>query len=723
MLTSSNPIWTQLSDCLDGKIAPKSLYISILQNRHGWRSKLRQIYSYAYDSHENESIEKGIETADESNNGTLDEDVTDVSSSSVFEKGRELFELSIQYDVYRTIRPEKVVYKRKNKKRVYEVLKQNAWTDVINDALIESYNFPCNYIYKRVKVYDSNHSKHFISFQAKCKDKSCGANLNGWSDQRPAEGEPLLVTIFTTDTRGMERQHNTKRPLKGRKRIAVGLELEKDLASNWRRNNVNDMEFGRFSPPNLYSLPTLRKAKQESKDKIMGIKYKCPVQSLMEFKHNSSLSGSIHGIGIDPFFVHYWTNYQIAVYKDASKEYTKLSIDATGSLVKKLKRTSLDLLSAHIFLYEGILSTSIGHISITQMLSEKQDTLSIYNWLASWMATGIQPPNEVVCDYSRALLAAITRVFFKGASTNDYTNYVYNLLIGKEKELPTTYIRLDVAHIIKIFCRIKCMCGIKNRYLKEFYVRGFRLLLTSEDLSSFAIILEALLTIMLSETDGLGLDDVVSPSEKHREFILNLIKGIQDNDENTNDAFDHSESDDTNIDLSDGDNEDNTSNAIGSFLENIKQKSMTNALVKGNRISAYFLPELLPHMIRLCKHFPLWTNILCSVFKSPYKNGSSAAVENDFKELKTQILRFEVLPMTADRFINKHLMNINNNIKLFKSKELRNCNPTKRKLSYSHKIKSNDNIFDFEIETKIGNKESEEVKKNTLPMKIRNLKL
>lgn len=119
----------------------------------------------------------------------------------------------------------------------------------------------------------------------------------------------------------------------------------------------------------------------------------------------------------------------------------------------------------------------------------------------------------MVCDYSHVLLAAITRVLFKGASTNDYTNYVYNLLIGKEKELLTIYIRLGVAHIIKIFCRIKCMCGIKNRHLKEFYVRGFRLLLTSEDLSSFAIILEALLTIMLCEADGLGLDDIVSPSE------------------------------------------------------------------------------------------------------------------------------------------------------------------------------------------------------------------
>jgi len=166
------------------------------------------------------------------------------------------------------------------------------------------------------------------------------------------------------------------------------------------------------------------------------------------------------------------------------------------------------------------------------------------------------------------------------------------------------------------------------------------------------------------------------------------------------------------MDLSDDDNENNTSNAIGSFLENIKQKSMANALLKSNRISAYFLPELLPHMMRLCKHFPLWTNILRNVFKSPYKNGSSAAVENDFKELKTQILRFEFQPMTADRFIYKHLTNINNNIKLFKSKQLRHCYPSKKNSSYGHKIKSNDCIFEFEIETNIGNKKSEEVENN-----------
>jgi len=135
----------------------------------------------------------------------------------------------------------------------------------------------------------------------------------------------------------MERQHVTKRPLKGNKRLAVGSDLDKDLACNWRRNNVTDMDYGRISPPNLYNLHTLRKAKQEYRDKKLGIKYKCPIELLVEFKHNSRHSGSIYSIGVDPIFVHYWTNHQISIYKDLNGSYNKLSIDATGSLVKNKK--------------------------------------------------------------------------------------------------------------------------------------------------------------------------------------------------------------------------------------------------------------------------------------------------------------------------------------------------------------------------------------------------
>jgi hypothetical protein len=79
----------------------------------------------------------------------------------------------------------------------------------------------------------------------------------------------------------------------------------------------------------------------------------------------------------------------------------------------------------------------------------------------------------VVCDYSRVLLVALSKAFCDGIGLNDYVNYVFKILIGIEKKISTTYIRLDVAHMIKIFCRIKCLTGLKNKYLKEFYVRGF----------------------------------------------------------------------------------------------------------------------------------------------------------------------------------------------------------------------------------------------------------
>jgi len=364
--------------------------------------------------------------------------------------------------------------------------------------------------------------------------------------------------------------------------------------------------------------------------------------------------------------------------------------------MKKLKRTSLGLLSANIFLYEGIVSSPFGHISVTQMVSEKHDTLSIFQWIAVWMSSGLRPPNEVVSDYSRALLAAISRAFCDGIGVNDYVNYTFKVLIGVEKKIPATYIRLDVAHMVKIFCRIKCLTGVKSKYLKEFYVRGFRLLMTSENLKTFETILEAFLTVMLSETDGWS-NNTETPSETAKSYILELIKGVSV-DELENDTTSGSKllSDfDSNID-----NDGNEDTHIQMFLENIKQKSINNSLTVGNRISAYFLKDLLPDTMRLCKHFPLWTNVLSNLFQSPYRMASSASVENDFKELKTQILKFDVRPMRADKFIFKHLTSINSNVKLFKSKELRYGSSVELNLDdQCDELPGNENIMSFDKST------------------------
>lgn len=299
------------------------------------------------------------------------------------------------------------------------------------------------------------------------------------------------------------------------------------------------------------------------------------------------------------------------------------------------------------------------------MLSKKQDTLTIFYWLGQWMKEGTRNPNEVVCDYSKAILGAISRAFCNGRSLKMYADDCFDVLSGLDEKLPATYIRIDVAHVIKIFCRIKHLTGIKNKALKEFYVRGLRFLLSSETLAEFTSILEALFTITLSETDGWveGSETIQTPSESFRQFILEKIRGISSqstfiNDIDVDDTY---EKDDDNHFCS------QTISKIDEYLKEIYERSKLESEIKGNRLSAYFVPDLAINILRLCKDFPIWTNVMRKKFHSLYDVACSAVVENDFKELKTQILKYDVRPMTVDKFLIKHICNIEANAKLLKS--------------------------------------------------------
>jgi len=70
---------------------------------------------------------------------------------------------------------------------------------------------------------------------------------------------------------------------------------------------VSNLKFGCDLPPNFYSNNVLSKAKQQHSYNVLGITEKCPIKSVIELKHNSIHSGSIHSIGCDPFLLHYWT--------------------------------------------------------------------------------------------------------------------------------------------------------------------------------------------------------------------------------------------------------------------------------------------------------------------------------------------------------------------------------------------------------------------------------
>lgn len=109
---------------------------------------------------------------------------------------------------------------------------------------------------------------------------------------------------------------------------------------------------------------------------------------------------------------------------------------------------------------------------------------------------------------------------------------------------------------------------------------------------------------------------------------------------------------------------------VNEFLQHIVEKSKTNSLIPGDRLNAYYVPDFSKNILRTCKLFPLWSNVMRQFFKSPYSTATSASVESDFAELKNNILKHNSKPLEVDRFVITHLISLESSIKLSKSNQL-----------------------------------------------------
>ncbi|CAI6370194.1 unnamed protein product [Macrosiphum euphorbiae] len=312
------------------------------------------------------------------------------------------------------------------------------------------------------------------------------------------------------------------------------------------------------------------------------------------------------------------------------------------------------------------------------MISEKHDTLTIFYWLAEWIKDGGPIPQETACDYSKALLGAISRAFCNGTTLSDYVDKCFNVLCSKSyNDLPPCFIRIDIAHLVKLVCRWKCLAGTNKYRLKQFYVRCVILLVEAKCIDEFEKILVNILTVSMSQTEGdLTKSTGKCPSEEARTRLLFNIRGSKINENevvkstiDNNDTFpDHS---DEETDVS---SKLKQNSKINAFLNTIKSKSSSNSLVEGDRISPYFLPDFSKNILRLCKEFPLWSNVMSPVFKSPYECATSAAVEGDFSLLKNNILKKNTTTMTVDRFLVTHLKSIESSMKIARSSQLQENN-------------------------------------------------
>lgn len=365
------------------------------------------------------------------------------------------------------------------------------------------------------------------------------------------------------------------------------------------------MEYGDVEHPNLYQNSVLRKAKQQLVDSELGLlKENDPILSISNLKYSSEHQGSIHSIGLDPFFLHYWTPTQEHIYQTSRRQnWITQYIDATGSLVLLIVRTKKKISSAHIFLYQIVIEINGNTIPVTQQLSEKQNITHIYFWLRNWMNSGMKIPNEIVSDYSKAILGAISRAYCEQQTIKEYINTCFEFLLGVTSLLPNTFIRVDVAHVVHMICRWKCLNGRKQ--IKDFYIRCIGILIKSTNIHEFGYVLKQILIVSLSETDGYD-NECLTPSEIARvKLIEHIATGkIMINESNDGEPYKGIEDEEFFVEA-ENHKDKNDGSQISEWINNIYETAKKEASIKGNRLNTFYRKDLIKPLFNISREFPL----------------------------------------------------------------------------------------------------------------------
>nr|XP_049584403.1 tRNA (guanine-N(7)-)-methyltransferase non-catalytic subunit wdr4 isoform X1 [Syngnathus scovelli] len=452
----------------------------------------------------------------------------------------------------------------------------------------------------------------------------CHGLLNINCGREPEINSPIILNCFIKNSDDSLHTGSSKRFLSGQLRVQVAKELcEGRMEPHvWRTSQANKlMDFGDSEPSHLPNLATLCKAKQEKNDLALGDK--SPIVSLQMLKYSAPHSDSLKDIGLDKFFCHYWSQTQMHVYKTLKKSHPILCVDATGSIVKKLMRPNG--MSGHIFLYQGVMT---GHTSssvpVVQMLSEKHDVNAITQWLKEWIHAGAPAPKEAVSDFPLAILGALVEAFTPHPDLKSYINECFNILRGNQPgHLPPCFVRVDIAHCIKMICRWDCLKN-KRPCVKDFFVRSIAQLLKSQCLQHAKELLRAITIVALSETEGNDSSGAPIPSEKCKKYSRAQIA----------EEF---------VPISDEEVEgQEPGNALNQYIQTNVRQWVTEVceesrslpwLVRIETTSTSFI-IIIPHITRLGSYLPLWTAIIVPLFKITRITASSAAVEAEFKNIK-----------------------------------------------------------------------------------------
>ncbi|XP_071580571.1 uncharacterized protein [Temnothorax nylanderi] len=377
---------------------------------------------------------------------------------------------------------------------------------------------------------------------------------------------------------------------------------------------------------------------------------------------------TIHEIGCMKFHVLYCTQEQLHVFNEYCRVLgtsSAISIDASGRFAQAFEICP-GRMTGHIFLYTVTIRFEGKTICVHQMLTEIHTQEFIELWLKYWVRLGAKAPGESWSDYERGIPMS-SCLTFNGKSLKDYIDDVFEWArtTDKKNSRPAnTLIRIDVAHLMALVARWKCLKHKDHPYIKNFFVRCVALMVDTQSIEEFQqiFLLTCIVALQPYEDNFVSTSTIkmtVLDARKELEGHMSVRERIICDIEASITSY-LEEKGNTSKPFEEGENGTRTHQWIKKLIASVTPSDMS-----GNSVNAFYLPDFVKELTRIAKEFPLWTAAAIPVAG---KHASTAHQEGYFAILQNKVFEHIRLPCPGNRFVLEHLHSLNSGSNLLAAK-------------------------------------------------------
>lgn len=390
----SNPIWKEICskwkwDSGTYRMKPVNLHLYVSKNRNA----IFTSYIKSRNINKHEAEMKNTCGDDQSSSASDDSDYLDDKKDPDFTlhtqqidhpcKDKLLtFIINFPTEVWTSIKP---IQELDKSNKPYLTLQTN-WTHKLAELIYNATKLPCAFSFQSNKIFElenqnkegsENNYNYRLKVNGFCTEKNCRAAIYGECNYRTHD-DNTEMTLFTLNTK--EIPHFKKRYVSKGRRTEMKNELKNKKSAKYREELIlKFQEYGDQVSPLIPSTKVLNEIKREAENEDFGIQGDL-WQNLTRLRYDVEFISTLRQIGFDRFFAFYWSIEQIAVYNNILKLNPIVSINATGSLVRKINYSGRRS-NGPIFLHQIVTYIDNLIVPVCQMLSERHDTIIISTWL------------------------------------------------------------------------------------------------------------------------------------------------------------------------------------------------------------------------------------------------------------------------------------------------------------------------------------------------------